>query len=120
MNWWPPQPWSVPSPLTLRVRPKSEAVKVVTWFRRPSSPRAASNAPRAWLRRRSRAGWRVAMLSCTSKPSSDTKNTCRFTPSAPRPAMSRATICSCSARLLPAGKGVASCTGGLLLLLVVG
>jgi hypothetical protein len=28
--WWPPQPWSQPSPLAAKVRPKSLAVKVVT------------------------------------------------------------------------------------------
>ena len=34
-KWWLPQPWSVPLLLQVRVRPKSEAVKVVTWLPRP-------------------------------------------------------------------------------------
>ena len=31
--WCEPQPWSVPSPLLVKLRPNSDAVKVVTWLR---------------------------------------------------------------------------------------
>ncbi len=41
MKWWLPQPWSEPSPLVASVRPKSEAVKVVTLSATPSSTIAA-------------------------------------------------------------------------------
>ena len=41
-RWWLPQPWSVPSPLLVKVRPKSLAVKVVTLLRAPSVPRLVS------------------------------------------------------------------------------
>lgn len=37
MKWWLPHPWSDPSPLELRVRPKSDAVNAVTLSATPSS-----------------------------------------------------------------------------------
>jgi len=41
-KWWLPQPWSVPSPLLVKVRPKSLAVKVVTRLRAPIRPSVES------------------------------------------------------------------------------
>jgi len=41
-NWWLPQPWLVPSPLLVKVRPKSLAVKVVTPLRGLMLPSAVS------------------------------------------------------------------------------
>jgi len=40
-KWWPPQPWSVPSPLLTMARPNSDEVKVVTCERMSPSGIAA-------------------------------------------------------------------------------
>jgi hypothetical protein len=96
-KWWLPQAWSVPSPLVVNEREKSDAVKVVT-LARLSAPPTLDSAPSkyesACATLASRFGWVVFWKSWVSQPPRLTKNTCRFTPSVLEAAIIRATVCS--------------------------
>jgi hypothetical protein len=107
-KWWLPQPWSLPSPLLVSVRPKSLAVKLVTCAATPSSAVASWKAFIASATVAINPGCSFSRKSCVSKPPMDTKNTCRLAPSALRAAIILATIASWSARVLPAGNTVLS------------
>src|ERR1044072_1487053 len=102
-----PQPWSEPLAFEVRVRPKSEAVKLVTLSAAPISTSASWKARIAAPRRIIRVGWVVSTLSWVSKPPRLTKKTCRLAPNSCDTEIRRATMRSWSASVLLAGNGVA-------------